>query len=603
MAIQAGDVNFAFTGDTTELDKATKKATKGLAGVGKEATTTGKKLKKDLDKNAKTARKRLGDLGETAGDADSVMQGFSAALDMVHPGLGEVARTGGDALAAVESIGRSFTFANPVFLGLAAAAAVLGAAFVLLSEEEEEVVDHTEALTEASDNLSAALVTLTEAQADLHSRSLLASGAITDHELALAEAAGTVADRYKPALDAVNESIIVQGQSLEWARKKEIFNLEAKIEHTKAIKSQEEALRALKNQRADLIKSQFEDRKQEQQNINDIADRKAAEEEAADAEAEAEKARKAAASAAKTREAEALARAKDLNAVEELAAKFAEDKLTDAEKITAEYEKQIKKIDELIAKYPEDSEMYAEANEAKTEADQRRDRDLEALKKKQEADAAAAKAKADAEVAKADAEATTDAEKKAAEELAREEKRQRAIIDGTAQIADATSDAFALMLENEKIASSDAAKHLFRLQKAAAIASILIKTQEGLMTAATLPPPADVIKAVAVYASAGVATAAVLATEPTYHSGGIVRAPDEVGITAQTGEGVINRIGMSRLGEQGLAEINAGGGTSGGVIVNQWKHRIYQDFVRDELSQTGSPLRQAIKDGSRVGQL
>jgi hypothetical protein len=55
-----------------------------------------------------------------------------------------------------------------------------------------------------------------------------------------------------------------------------------------------------------------------------------------------------------------------------------------------------------------------------------------------------------------------------------------------------------------------------------------------------------------------------------FHSGGLIgsASPGDVPIVAQSGEGIVSRIGMAAIGEQGLNNINRGGGMGGGVTVN-----------------------------------
>jgi hypothetical protein len=138
--------------------------------------------------------------------------------------------------------------------------------------------------------------------------------------------------------------------------------------------------------------------------------------------------------------------------------------------------------------------------------------------------------------------------------------------------------------------------------KASALAQIAISTivasakvteQTGIGAAIAVP---------AVVALGAMQAAAVLATPaPKFHSGGM--APDETLITAQTGEAVLSRSGVAAAGgASGVNALNRGGGGREIVVVNQYRHRVFDSFIMDNLRRTGSPLAAAISaTGSKAG--
>ena len=72
-------------------------------------------------------------------------------------------------------------------------------------------------------------------------------------------------------------------------------------------------------------------------------------------------------------------------------------------------------------------------------------------------------------------------------------------------------------------------------------------------------------------------------------------------INALPGEAVLNREATTGLGAEGVAALNSGAGMGGGVTIEMvYKHRIFDNFVADNISK-GGPLRNAIKSGRRVG--
>jgi len=153
---------------------------------------------------------------------------------------------------------------------------------------------------------------------------------------------------------------------------------------------------------------------------------------------------------------------------------------------------------------------------------------------------------------------------------------------------------------------------LFALQKAAAIAQIAVDSAVAAMKAfATLGPIGGAIAAPVIAGIATVQAAQVAAQEaPAYHVGGLIgtggAAPDEVGISARRGEGVLTRQGVEAIGgPAGLAAANRGASMPSQIVVEHvYKQRVLNAVLQDNLGMQGSPLRQAIRSakGRRVGQ-
>ena len=81
-------------------------------------------------------------------------------------------------------------------------------------------------------------------------------------------------------------------------------------------------------------------------------------------------------------------------------------------------------------------------------------------------------------------------------------------------------------------------------------------------------------------------------------------APDERSVTAQTGEAILSRAGVAAIGgAPAVNSANRGGGTSAPVvIVNQYRHRVFDSFIHDNLRRAGSPLALAIAStGNKAG--
>ncbi|MCP4744356.1 MAG: hypothetical protein GY871_19330, partial [Actinomycetales bacterium] len=78
--------------------------------------------------------------------------------------------------------------------------------------------------------------------------------------------------------------------------------------------------------------------------------------------------------------------------------------------------------------------------------------------------------------------------------------------------------------------------------------------------------------------------------------------PDEVTIRAKASESVLNSAATARLGESGVNALNRGDSVGGRVVVvQQYKHRVFDAIVQDSARMPGSSLRKATKRGDRVG--
>jgi len=130
---------------------------------------------------------------------------------------------------------------------------------------------------------------------------------------------------------------------------------------------------------------------------------------------------------------------------------------------------------------------------------------------------------------------------------------------------------------------------MFLAQQASAIVSIAVDTAVGSIRAfADLGPVAGAIAAGLISAAGTVAVGTVLAQkEPSMHDGGLIsaavggRAPDEVPITAQSGEFVAN----SRLTSSNREELEEGNRTGrlpGGGVTVQIGNRALTDYVLQE---------------------
>ena len=165
-------------------------------------------------------------------------------------------------------------------------------------------------------------------------------------------------------------------------------------------------------------------------------------------------------------------------------------------------------------------------------------------------------------------------EKRRAQELA----ANQMLLSSISQSADAAFN----------IASESFAKNkgliltLFNVKKAATLAEIAMSTAAAFQAAFTQYGVFAPVAQAAIIAS-GIAQAAVVASQapPKLHMGGIVRAnPDEQTRTLLTGEAVLDRATVRRIGEDGVNRLQSGGSSEPIVVVtNPYKH--FDRFMRD----------------------
>lgn len=145
---------------------------------------------------------------------------------------------------------------------------------------------------------------------------------------------------------------------------------------------------------------------------------------------------------------------------------------------------------------------------------------------------------------------------------------------------------------------------LFQVQKALSISNIIMSTAQATISALMPPPvglgPVAGIPLAAITAASGVAQIAVVAAEqpPSFHTGGMVGTPgpmpDEVGITALSGEGVVSRRGMATLDA-----INRGEMPGGGASVAVYGARVFDAVQGDLARMPTSAMSRAIRAKTR----
>jgi hypothetical protein len=462
-------------------------------------------------------------------------------------------------------------FMSPAFMGLAAAAAAVGAAYLVVSEDSARAEEAAKRLKKANDQLKISFDNLHGAQVDVDNQLLVATGAMTQQELALANVVEKVRDDYLPAVHILNERLGHQLAKQKRVNKETGFGAAtAQNEAAAAVRQTERDLQDLENQQTKLIKSQ--------QKLINLTYENA---EANDTHTE-------------TTVTSTAAKEKELSL--SALAETARLKTLDSRALLEDsYEKEIELINKALKQTEKSEEDKSLAAEARKNLKISFDAQMAALDEAEEERAQSAHEKELTRLAK-----IRDANEKTALQVATDYERMKSSVRSSLmELFDAFDAGFEALLGNEKLQEEHAGflRVVFALQKAAAVANIALKVQEGLAVAASLPPPADGFKTAAVLATGAITTATVLAEPAPFHSGGIVSAPDEVDIRAQTGEGVVNRTGMASIGPDGLAAINRGQSSQQVQVQMVFRHKIFDEFVVSNLKRSNSPLRNAIRTG------
>ncbi len=545
MTTNGGDIKFSFTGDSSDLNASLDKASKHLVDFGSQGTKTAGKLSKDLSKASVDSRRRVHELSETAGDADSVMMGLAGAIDLVSPAMGGMVRVSGDLLAATESVFRAIKFSNPVFLALAVAAGVLGTAYAFLAGDDEAAEEAAKKHREEREKLQKLFQTHAQAVMDLTGKNALLRGETSKYAQALHEAefgVTTVSARLAEQLSLQDDS----EESLRVLTQSQVKSGDSLI------------MSILKTKYAHLTN----------------ADAVAAERKVLD-------------------ELRVSTKALGEKQAAEVALRIENVKLTEADRIAKEgLAKSTRGVttatEEYIDIFSDDDPFGGDGMDIDFLI--RRDQlFFDARMEREEKIQAAIMKRAELE------------EEAAARAAAAAQASQEKQLTMAGQFAGSYFGIISNMNDRLTADDEESAMRSFRINQAAALVQIAVNTalavskasaQTGVLAVASIPG----------IVALGAAQAAVVASQapPTFHTGGMI-APDERTITAQTGEGVLSRSGVAAAGgAEGVHALNSGKGGQTIIVQQVWKHKIFDEFITENLRRTGSPLASAIRKGALV---
>lgn len=151
-------------------------------------------------------------------------------------------------------------------------------------------------------------------------------------------------------------------------------------------------------------------------------------------------------------------------------------------------------------------------------------------------------------------------------------------------------------------AQKDAAREAFQDAQQAKLAEAAASTALGVINAISQAPPPSPFGLI----GAGIVTAAglqaqtqIASQKPTFHRGGL---GDEYSATLTRSEAVLSPLGRQKMGDENIERANRGQSAGGDriIVVERYRHRVYNRFIRDNLRR-GGPLADAFAADRNVG--
>ena len=623
MARDGGEIQIRIGADASELNAEASKAAKSLAGIGGQATKTGKQIDKSSDAMKGSAR-RMGELTEGTqnttdefGELSSGAAALAAALDVVDPRLGAAARGLGDLAGSAEGAlrltklqgGALSMVLNPAVLAVTAAVGLAAGAWALFSKRLKTANEKMEQSEERLNATMERVKALKDATMELE----VAEGRMTDLDAQRVKAMRAINDQYQEEL--TNRINLVQTTKSELATAR--FSREEKHEAYKAAQRSLERLgkeiAATKEVALELITLRGEQKKQTKTTITAT---KAVEDSTKALLAHTAALAGAQMGARQMRD--ALAAEGDQFKELELQRKAAVGTRGDL------FKQELAALEQLAEAGEDTAERQVIAHENFAN-------DRDAINRSYTAKATALREDEAKSIAEIDAGIRAAREQDKAQRLADidEEKAKRIaaawevfeksmviaenLTSGLGAIADLRLQQ-AMAIEGEMTANQQKeAMRRWQIARGVAIADALLH-----MAAAMARAFKDYAMpwALAVSASAGLAAGAAVAgvasqPPPSFKTGGIVPGSGAQPIIAHGGEGVLTESATQSIGgKAGVDAINSGSITakldtlidavrSGGGVRVQLGHRQFDQFIKDDLRRPGSRLKRAISKGAR----
>ncbi len=603
----------------------------------KQTAKTTQKSMQTIERSAERAEHQLEELHGSAGDVGTVLSGIAGAVGLVNPELEGMAMAAADSVGGLEGLVGVGKFLNPAFAAFAVLAA--GAAYAVseYAAEQERAAKAAEELAKEQEELNKRL----EEYQDIQNKTIVTLGQFTT-ELNLAQAevlmlsgeiskadfqamqrdleANRIAERLKKTaqdrVDALRGEQEIKERNLQIAKdelQKTIENRTQFASITEEFKVRAEQQEKIKQLEAELEEFGTERVRLEKQ-INMDYEAQALQllelkQQAKDLEAEAKKREQKIRDQNKAKE-DQKGKNNELQAQEKRLLEL-QRLLDDA---TREQEASIKSIDKLqaqrLGKEAEIALSYKLQADSITESKSKLEEQLEAARQLAQTEEDRAKVKEleietaetiaileqehHAQALKFNAELQKVRDEAHQKELENAEKERLARIDNVKSLAGTTIESAVAIAEFSAMQNKEdikAQQRLFRVTQAAAVANIAMKSAEAIAGALGLPPIIRGLTIAAITAGAAAQTGIVLSqTPPTADMGGMIGnrdrlRPDESMVRVLSGEAVLDRATVNRIGgEEGLQRLQQGGSTSNVVVVQPFKH--FDRFIK-QSKRTG----------------
>ncbi len=608
----------------------TEKAAKQTAQVTQKSMRT-------IERSAERAEHQLEELHGSAGDVGTVLSGIAGAVGLVNPELEGMAMAAADSVGGLEGLVGVGKFLNPAFAAFAVLAA--GAAFAVseytaeqeraakaaeeLAKEQEELnkrlEDYQKIQNDTISSLGEFTAELNMAQAEV----LMLSGEISKADFEGMQRdieANKIAERLKKTaqdrVDALRGEQQVKERNLQIAKdelrsiidnrtqfgsiteefkaraaqQEKIKQLEAELEK---FGSRRAALEHQVNMDYEAQAAQLLDLRQQAKDLEESAKRR---EQRIKDQNKAKGKQKETNDELKAQEERLL----ELQRLVEDASKTQETSIKSIEKIQAQrigkeaeialnYKLQADSITDSKSRLEEQLEAAREL--AQTEADRQKLKELEIetaetiaiLEQEHHAQALKFNSEIDKLQEQAHKKRLEEAEKERQEQVKNAKGAANSIIEAGVAIAE-----FNAAANKEDIKAQE---RLFKVNQAAAVANIAMSAAEAIAGALGLPPIVRGLTIAGITAGAAAQTGVVLAqTPPTADMGGMIGnrdrlRPDENMVRVLSGEAVLDRATVNRIGgEEGLQRLQQGGSPGNVVVVQPFKH--FDRFIK-QSSRTG----------------
>ena len=603
----------------------------------KQTAQATQKSMRTIEHSAERAEHSLEELHGSAGDVGTVLSGIAGAVGLVNPELEGMAMAAADSVGGLEGLVGVGKFLNPAFAAFAVLAA--GAAFAVseytaeqekaaqaakeLAQEQEELnkqlEEYHKVQNDSINSLGEFTAELNMAQAEV----AMLSGEITKTEFESMQRdieANKIAERLKKTaqdrVDALRGEQTVKERNLQIAKDE----LRSMIDNRTQFGSITEEFKARAAQQEKIKKLEAE--------LEEFGSRRAALEHQVNMDYEAQAAQlldlrqqaKDLEEAAKKREQKIKdqnkAKGKQKETNNELKAQ--EERLLELQRLLQEasrtQEASIKNIEKIqaerIGKEAEIALNYKFQVDAITESKSRLEEQLEAARQLAQTEEERHKLK-QLEIETAETIAILEQEHHAQalkfnseinklQEEAHQKRLDEAAKERQEQVKNAKGAANSIIEAGVAIAEFNAAankedikaqERLFKVNQAAAVANIAMSAAEAIAASLGLPPIIRGLTIAGITAGAAAQTGVVLAqTPPTADMGGMIGnrdrlRPDENMVRVLSGEAVLDRATVNRIGgEEGLQRLQAGGSPSNVVVVQPFKH--FDRFIK-QSSRTG----------------